>query len=407
MIEAYSDPPPTNSIKIKKPVAKKATQPQQSTSREFQSRESPRKNFDETKANNFSATPNKRDKLRQQRWYGRDEEAFGSPIDHSMLADFDFEKNLALFNKKAFYDEINASKPDVIRQADKKGGKYRCDENVLNSKPAAYRQLLVPQSDSIEYVTDTGLVVPSITLELRKRVFAVAERLGLSFERQSEIIGRACTELSLLLLGGAHRLNPQNQHQCPSVVVLCGSHRTGSQGVNCARQLASHGVRTTVYIQDPVDLTTEMTYELALYRMTSNKITTNLQGKKKFFFLSVIISNDFCFFFLELSTAPVDLIILALLDSNTTSKKAIQPAARWANENRAQVLALDPPQSGTAGVTAKCSLIPGLPLGYDSCNGKLYLCNVGIPLQVFKDVGIKYVSPFGPKFYMPLYPNDI
>lgn len=111
--------------------------------------------------------------------------------------------------------------------------------------------------------------------------------------------------------------------------------------------------------------------------------------------------------FLDLSTAPVDLIILALLDANTSSKTTITPAARWANENRAQVLALDPPQLGTSGVTAKCALIPGLPMAYDSSNGKLYLCNVGIPLQVFKDVGIKYVSPFGPKFYMPLYPNDL
>lgn len=282
MIEASHDPPQSNSVKIKKPVAKKATPAEKHPSKEPANRESPRKNVDEGvrshKNNDITATPSKKERLRQ-RWFGRDEEAFGSPVDHTMLADFDFEKNLALFNKKAFYEEINASKPDVVRQTDKKGAKYRCDENVLNSKPAAYRQLLVPQADTMEYVTDSGLVVPSLTLELRRRVFAVAERLGLSFERQSEIIGRACTELSLLLLGGAHRLNPQNQHQCPSVVVLCGSHRTGSQGVNCARQLASHGVRTTVYIQDPVELTTEMTYELALYRMTSNKVTTNLQGK--------------------------------------------------------------------------------------------------------------------------------
>lgn len=83
------------------------------------------------------------------------------------------------------------------------------------------------------------------------------------------------------------------------------------------------------------------------------------------------------------------------------------PAARWANENRAQVLALDPPRNGTPGVTAKYSLAPALPLAYNSCNGKIYLCNINIPVQVFKDVGIsEYVSPFGPKFFMALHPND-
>ena len=207
----------------------------------------------------------------------KDEEAFGSPVDHHMPADFDFEKNLALFNKKAFYEEINASKPDVVRNADKKGARYRCDENILNSK-SVNKRIIVPLKDSIEYVTDSGLIVPSLPPELRKKLLALAERFGLSFERQSEIIGRACTEMALLLVGGARRLNPQNQHQCPNIAVLCGSHRTGSQGVNCARQLASQGVKTIVYIQDPVDLTTEMTHELGLYRMTSNKVTTNLQG---------------------------------------------------------------------------------------------------------------------------------
>jgi enhancer of mRNA-decapping protein 3 len=30
----------------------------------------------------------------------RDEQAFGTPIDQSLHQDFDFEKNLALFNKE-------------------------------------------------------------------------------------------------------------------------------------------------------------------------------------------------------------------------------------------------------------------------------------------------------------------
>lgn len=32
----------------------------------------------------------------------RDEQAFGTPIDQSLSQDFDFEKNLALFNKKVW-----------------------------------------------------------------------------------------------------------------------------------------------------------------------------------------------------------------------------------------------------------------------------------------------------------------
>lgn len=284
MIDAFSDPSQSNATKIKKPVAKKASSSPyepQSCDKDLSVRESPRKNFDDKPSSysEITKTPNKKEKQRQ-RWISRDEAAFGSPVDHHMLADFDFEKNLALFNKKAFYEELNASKPDLVKQTDKKGGKYRWDENVLSSKPAASRQLMVPYTDSIEYVTDTGLVVPSLTTELRRQVFQVAEGCGLTFQRQSEIIGRACTEMALMLLGGAHRLNPQNQHQCPHVIVMCCSSRTGAQGINTARQLASHGVRTTVYLQDAGTsaLTIEMNQELELYRLTCNNLAVNLHG---------------------------------------------------------------------------------------------------------------------------------
>lgn len=44
-------------------------------------------------------TPNKRDKLRQ-RWQARDEACFGSPSNNGFDEDFDFESNLALFDKQ-------------------------------------------------------------------------------------------------------------------------------------------------------------------------------------------------------------------------------------------------------------------------------------------------------------------
>lgn len=45
-------------------------------------------------------TPNRRDRLRQ-RWQARDEACFGSPAnDQEFDEEFDFEKNLALFDKQ-------------------------------------------------------------------------------------------------------------------------------------------------------------------------------------------------------------------------------------------------------------------------------------------------------------------
>lgn len=68
-----------------------------------------------------SGTPIKKEKGNKGKWgkSWKDEACFGSPLDQSISKDFDFEKNLALFNKQAIWDEINNSqKPDVVKQAD-------------------------------------------------------------------------------------------------------------------------------------------------------------------------------------------------------------------------------------------------------------------------------------------------
>ena len=55
-------------------------------------------------------------------------------------------------------------------------------------------------------MADSGLVVPSITMALRGQLLGLAERLGLTFERQAELMGRGATELAMQLVGGGHRL---------------------------------------------------------------------------------------------------------------------------------------------------------------------------------------------------------
>ncbi|XP_015603686.1 enhancer of mRNA-decapping protein 3 [Cephus cinctus] len=319
----------------------------------------------------------------RQKWLERDEQAFGTPIDQSLKQDFDFEKNLALFNKEAVWQEINSLKPDIIRQSENirpGGAKYRHDENVIESEPTAFRQIVVPFADIREYVTDDGLVIPSITLELHRQLIGAADRLGISWERRVELLGRAGAEIILQLLGGAHRLNPNNAHQWPTVVALCGAHRSGAAGVNCARQLSSHGVKTVVYIENSEDVF--LLQELSLYKLTGNKVESKVKNLP----------------------SVVDLILVALCEEN--SSRTVTAVAKWANSNRAPILAIEPPSSGTPGIISKFSLLGGLPLSHSTDNGRLYLCNLALPAKVFSDVGITYRSPFGPKFVIPLHSNS-
>ncbi|XP_044576978.1 enhancer of mRNA-decapping protein 3 isoform X2 [Cotesia glomerata] len=317
----------------------------------------------------------------RQKWQERDEQAFGTPIDQSMNQDFDFEKNLALFNKEAVWEEINSLKPDIVRQSESNRGKYRHDENVIVSKPTTLRQIIVPVSDEREYVTDDGLVIPSITVDLHRQLIGAADRLGISWERRVELMGRAGAEIIIQLLGGAHRLNPKNAHQWPTIVALCGPHRTGAAGVNCARQLSTHGIKTVVYVENSENIS--LLQELSLYKMTGNKVETKI----------------------DKLASVVDLIILALYDEHSP-KNSIPAVAKWVNSNKAPVLAIEPPSTGTPGILSKFSLVGGLPLSHSPDNGRLYLCNLSLPNKVFTDVGITYRSPFGPKFVIPLHYDD-
>nr|XP_022911862.1 enhancer of mRNA-decapping protein 3 [Onthophagus taurus] len=330
-------------------------------------------------------TPIKKERGGKGKWSRswKDEACFGSPLGDAITKDFDFEKMLALFDKQAVWDEINSKRPDNIKSSEqnKKQTKYRHDENVISSTPASLRQIIVPQQEKCEYVTDDGLIVPSISRLLRTRLFLMGERAGISWERRTELMGRATTEMALQLLGGAHRLNPNNIHQMPTVVFLCGSNRPGSVGLNAARQLASHGVHTIVFVPN---LDSGLIHkELELYKLTRNKVVTDVSQLPEL----------------------TDLIIVSLCEESDNLKLYIA-LAEWTLKNKASVLAIDPPASGTPGIIAKYSLAPVLPLPHSTENGKIYLCNLGFPVDVFKHVDIMYRSPFGSKFVIPLHPND-
>lgn len=331
----------------------------------------------------FISKPVQKRLNQRQRAIERDEHTFGTPIDQSVHQDFDFEKNLALFNKEAVRQEINSLKPDIVRQSENNKittGRYKHNENIIVSEPTAFRQIGVPNAGEKEYVTDNGLIIPSITLNLHRQLIGAADRLGISWERRVELLGRAGAEIILQLLGGSHRLNPKNAHQWPTVVALCGPHRSGAAGVNCARQLSSHGVKTIVFVENSEDIF--LLQELSLYRLTGNMVESKIKNLPP----------------------VVDLILVALCDEN--SPTLITPVAKWASSKRAPILAIEPPSTGTPGITSKFSLLGGLPLSHTVDNGRLYLCNLALPNNVFADVGITYRSPFGPKFVIPLHSNS-
>jgi len=173
--------------------------------------------------------------MRQQQ-----QQTFGSEADDPLLhEDFDFEGNLALFDKQAIWDDIESThqKPDVVRHAvhvhkqQHQEKKYRHDENILASKPLQLRQIESIFDGSKDFVTDDGLIIPTIPAYVRNRIELSAEKAGLSLQRQIDILARGASDLAITLLGGARRLTPANNHQWPKIAIIC-------DGVNTMRLVA-------------------------------------------------------------------------------------------------------------------------------------------------------------------------
>lgn len=308
---------------------------------------------------------------------------FGTPVDDPIMGeDFDFEGNLKLFDKQAVYDAIEAGqKPDLVRQTLPSQQKYRHDENVIATTPMQYRQIESGYQSTHEFVTDEGLIIPAIPYLQRSQIQLLAERNGLTSERQCDMLARGTSDLAILLLGGARRLNPNNEHQWPRIVIICDKKSDNAKACEVAaatgRQLASHGLKVILYIkEEDID---QNCIELKLFKATGNRIVSSLN---------------------ELPSS--DLVILSL-----TSDVLPTLVKKWIIENRSSVLAIDPRPNGIPDVQIKCSILPILPLNNTSSScGKLYLCNLGIPDKFFQDSGITYKSPFGHKFVIPIHMKD-
>ena len=73
--------------------------------------------------------------------------------------EFDIQKNLELFDKKAVFQAMeNSGAVKVVKAGPKQPSNYRYDENVLSAAPVMYRQIKLPQAPGQEYVTGEAVV---------------------------------------------------------------------------------------------------------------------------------------------------------------------------------------------------------------------------------------------------------
>ena len=78
------------------------------------------------------------------------------------------------------------------------------------------------------------------------------------------------------------RLNPSNTHQTPTIVIFCGPHLQGCYGVNCARHLANHNIKTIVFVPNTSHQVPMLSEEISLYELSGNKTMSNPGGTLQF-----------------------------------------------------------------------------------------------------------------------------
>ena len=102
---------------------------------------------------------------------------------------------------------------------------------------------------------------------------------------------------------------------------------------------------------------------------------------------------------------PIDLIINSIDSGNDVSINSqlwYRNLVKYCSTNKASVISIDPSPDGGA-IQSKLSVVPVLPQAMSRNCGRIYLSDLGFTKKVFDAVNIKYQSPFGAKFVIPIH----
>jgi NAD(P)H-hydrate epimerase len=236
------------------------------------------------------------------------------------------------------------------------------------------------------FYTDSGIEVPAVTEEQMREIDRIAmEETGPNLYQMMENAGRSLSLLAMEVLG--REWNKAN------VVVLAGTGGNGGGGICASRHLANRGVKVKLCISNPDGLTDVPAHQRKVFQATAGE-EVNLES---------------------LPEKDVDLILDALIGYSLRSapRGVVKELIQWANGTGVHILSLDVP----SGVDATTGATPGefikprwaLTLALPKTGllpertGDLYLADLGIPERTYTSMGLNYISPFGDRYYAPLY----
>lgn len=294
----------------------------------------------------------------------RDIECFAVETrDPQLLEDFDFEKNLGLFNKTKVFEEIDrAQRGDNpvrlvdcnLKKSSTSAAKYRHDENILDNVDKVISRE-TERKAALFSVVPSGCDVTAVARSTRDQVMSEAIKLGLSADSQREAMARNVCGIIL----------QQNNRNTVAFLVSpergSGPISSSLCGLSAARQLSGKVPRIIIMTTRAVtDADVAFNSELQLCKMAG---------------LHVIVANS-------TSSTPVDIVI------GCTLHPFLDQCAKKASTT---VLLVDPPFYSPN--LANIVLFPILPLlssipteADSKC--KMYIGDLGIPVAVYGKCGL-------------------
>jgi NAD(P)H-hydrate epimerase len=235
------------------------------------------------------------------------------------------------------------------------------------------------------FYSDNGVLIPALSTAQMREVDRIAvEKFNLGILQMMENAGRNLAQLSSTLLKDVPG----------SVVVLAGPGGNGGGGICCARHLHNRGTEVSIALSKPEE-------ELGMAASSQLSVLKN-SG------LRPLGENE-----VEAEISRSSLVVDALIGyslSGTPRGKAAELIATC-NEAATRVISLDIPSgmdstSGdTPGVAVRADITLTLALpktGLAKFRGDLYLGDIGIPQEVYKEIGVEFEQPFDDRYWIPI-----
>lgn len=239
--------------------------------------------------------------------------------------------------------------------------------------------------DKPKFRTREGLDVPAVTREQMKEIDRISvEETGPGLLQMMEHAGRSLAELVLALL--------EVDASEARVVVLAGTGGNGGGGICAARHLSLRVGDVVLCVSDRERLSEAARVQLDTFRHAEGQIIA--PGR--------------------LDRVRPDLVVDAVLGYGLEGapRRVARELIEWSGSSGAPVVSLDIPSGVdsdtgaapgvfTRPVATLTLALPKIGLAHAE-TGDLWLADLGIPVDVYRRVGIDDQAPFGTRFRLPL-----